>query len=88
MKGYRAIVSVLALLVLAGLSCEFLDTIQQDPSLVQNPDLSAEQREATQAASPTAPATMRPYQRKAKCPSVKMTGSMLIVIMGFQPRLR
>jgi hypothetical protein len=50
MKSYRAIVSVLALLALAGLACEFLDEIQQDSNFVQNPDLSSEQREATQAA--------------------------------------
>lgn len=50
MKRYRAVLSVLAALALAGLSCEFLEEIQQDPALVQNPDLSQEQREATQAA--------------------------------------
>ncbi len=50
MKSYRAIVLVLALLALAVLACEFLDEIQQDPNIVQNPDLSLEQREATQAA--------------------------------------
>jgi len=41
---------MLALLMLASLACEFLDQIQQDSNLVQNPDLSLEQREATQAA--------------------------------------
>src|SRR5262245_33289947 len=49
-QRYRAIVSGLALLALASLACEFLDQIQQDPNFVQNPDLSLEQREATQAA--------------------------------------
>ena len=50
MKRYRLILLMLALLVPASLACEFLDSIQQDPSLVVNPDLSDEQREATQAA--------------------------------------
>src|SRR6185503_17576531 len=50
MLRYRMILLTLALLILSGLSCEFLDSIQQDPSMVMNPDLSDDQRQATQAA--------------------------------------
>jgi hypothetical protein len=51
MKPSHLALLVPAMLVLAGLSCEMLDSIQQDSNLVQNPDLSDEARNATAVAN-------------------------------------